>query len=293
MFGGEAMRSEKEMLDLLLGFAKNDPRIRLVTLEGSRTNKNIQSDSFQDFDISYFVTDMDSFKNSDQWLDIFGKRLMMQKPEDMELFPPELGNWFSYLMLFEDGNKVDLTLIPIYEVEDYFFNSDGLVEVLLDKDLRVKADEIIASDQQYWIKKPTARKFDDCCNEFWMVSTYVVKGLARKEILFAIDHLHEIARPNLLRMMAWHVGLEYGFTFSVGKNYKFLHRYLPEEDWASLLSTYSQQDDKNMWNSLFICHQLFRKYSKSVAERLGFQYPDYDQAITRYTESIYNTLNES
>lgn len=50
------------------------------------------------------------------------------------LFPSELGNWFSYLMLFDDGTKVYLTLIPINEVEEYFTNSDGLVEVLLDKD---------------------------------------------------------------------------------------------------------------------------------------------------------------
>ncbi|MBD5071358.1 aminoglycoside 6-adenylyltransferase AadK, partial [Xanthomonas citri pv. citri] len=87
-----------------------------------------------DYDISYFVTDVESFKENDQWLEIFGKRIMMQKPEDMELFPPELGNWFSYIILFEDGNKLDLTLIPIREAEDYFANNDGLVKVLLDKD---------------------------------------------------------------------------------------------------------------------------------------------------------------
>ena len=33
----------------------------MVTLEGSRTNTNIPPDDFQDFDITFFVTDMDSF----------------------------------------------------------------------------------------------------------------------------------------------------------------------------------------------------------------------------------------
>ncbi len=279
------MRSEREMMNTFVDFARNDNRIRLVTLEGSRTNKNISRDTFQDYDISYFVTDMDSFKRNDKWLDIFGKRLMMQKPEDMELFPPELGNWFSYLMLFEDGNKLDLTLIPINEVDDYFLNSDGLVEVLLDKDSLVRND-VIPSDRKYWIKKPTAREFDDCCNEFWWVSTYVVKGLARKEILFAIDHLNEIARPNLLRMMSWEIGLEKGFSFSVGKNYKFINQYLPIDDWEKLLSTYSQEGYSNMWQALFTCYELFRKHSKSVAEGLGYRYPDYDEVITKYTQNI-------
>jgi aminoglycoside 6-adenylyltransferase len=283
------MRNEQEMKKMLVDFARNDNRIRLVTLEGSRTNKNIPKDMFQDYDISYFVTDMDSFKENDHWLNVFGRRAMMQKPEDMELFPPELGNWFSYIILFEDGNKLDLTLIPMKEVEEYFTNSDGLVEVLLDKDALMQT-EVIANDRQYWIKKPTAREFDDCCNEFWMVSTYVVKGLARKEILFAMDHLNEITRPNLLRMMSWQIGLEHGYSFSVGKNYKFMDRYLPKEIWETLLSTYSISSYQNVWQSLLTCYALFRQYSNSVAESLGYVYPDYDEAITKYTENIYQSM---
>ena len=84
------MRSEKEMLDLFLTFAKNDERIRLVEMEGSRTNINVPKDEFQDYDISFIVTEMNSFMSNDDWLDVFGKRIIMQKPEAMDLFPPEL-----------------------------------------------------------------------------------------------------------------------------------------------------------------------------------------------------------
>jgi aminoglycoside 6-adenylyltransferase len=280
------LRSNREMMGALIDFAAKESSIRLVTLEGSRTNKNIAPDEFQDYDISYFVTDIDAFKANDDWLRLFGKPLMMQKPEAMELFPSELGNWFSYLILFEDGNKLDLTLIPLNELDDYWANSDGLLEVLLDKDHLIQ-HEVIANDRQYWIKEPSARQFDDCCNEFWMVSTYVVKGLARKEILFAIDHLHEVARPNLLRMMAWRIGSEQGCNFSLGKNYKFINRYLPDEDWEMLLSTYSGNGYQEMRQSLLTCYALFRKYSRAVSEHYGYAYPDYDAAITKYTESIY------
>lgn len=48
------MRSEKEVYDIVLNFAKTDKRIRMVTLEGSRTNTNIPPDDFQDFDITFF-----------------------------------------------------------------------------------------------------------------------------------------------------------------------------------------------------------------------------------------------
>ena len=38
---------------------------------------------------------------------------MMQKPEDMELFPPE-EKGFSYIMLFDDGVKIHLTLMNCF-----------------------------------------------------------------------------------------------------------------------------------------------------------------------------------
>jgi len=283
------MRSDEEMMGMLIDFARNDNRIRAAVLEGSRTNKNIPRDCFQDFDISFFVADLDSFKENDSWLERFGKRLIMQKPEAMELFPPEIGNWFSYLILFEDGEKVDMTLIPIDEVDQYFLNNDGLVEILLDKDGLIN-NQTAANDRHYWIKRPSAAEYDDCCNEFWMVSTYIVKGLARKELLFAIDHLNEIGRPNLLRMIGWHIGADKGYTFSLGKNYKFINQHISEKSWGTLLSTYCTSSYESMWNSLFTCYELFRDYSRSLADKLGYEYPNYDDAITQYTERIYRSL---
>ena len=64
------MRSEKDVYDTILSFAKTDERIRMVTLEGSRTNINIPPDDFQDFDITFFVTDMQSFTGDDKWVDV-------------------------------------------------------------------------------------------------------------------------------------------------------------------------------------------------------------------------------
>ena len=273
------MRSEQEMYDLILAFAKNDERIRIVTLEGSRTNINIPKDNFQDYDITFFVTDMDSFIKDEKWLEVFGNRLMMQKPEDMELFPPE-EKGFSYLMLFDDGIKIDLTLLPLEDLEDYF-HWDKLVKVLLDKDNRVNW-KIIPTDEDFYIKRPTARMYDDCCNEFWFSSTYVCKGLLRKEILFAIEHMNNILRKELLRMISWKVGIEEGFNFSLGKEYKFLNKYISEDLWNSLLATYSMSSYEKMWQSFELCLDLFRDISKEVSEKLNYNYPDYYKNVSKY-----------
>ena len=49
------MRTPEEFMDLVLTFARENEHIRMVGMEGSRVNKNIPVDSFQDFDITYFV----------------------------------------------------------------------------------------------------------------------------------------------------------------------------------------------------------------------------------------------
>lgn len=127
------MRTEQEMFVLILDFARQDERIRVVVMNGSRANPHAPRDVFQDYDIVFVVTEMDSFLASDAWLDYFGRRVIMQKPEGMELFPSEGTNRFSYLMLFEDGNRIDLTLLPLEELGPYL-KEDSILQVLLDKD---------------------------------------------------------------------------------------------------------------------------------------------------------------
>ena len=52
------MRTPEEMIELILNKAREDERIRAVTIEGSRANSNAVHDEFSDFDICYFVTDV-------------------------------------------------------------------------------------------------------------------------------------------------------------------------------------------------------------------------------------------
>ena len=114
----------------------------------------------------------------------------------------------------------------------------------------------------------------------------MAKGLGRKEILYAIDHLH-LMRAELLRMLSWKAGLDYGFTFSVGKNYKFLEKYLPETLWKELLHTYREDSYGHMWESLFLCHEIFRKTAAACAGAWGYEVPPYDKNVSGYVMDCY------
>lgn len=289
--GGIAVRTEAEMMRLVLDYANNDDRIRVVGMEGSRTNANVEGDMFQDYDITYIVTDMSPFINSEEWLNVFGERIFTQKPEAMKLFYPQLGNWFSYLMLFDDGTKMDLTIIPLDEL-DLYLTSDSLIKVLLDKDQRI-INPPEPSEEYYYIQLPSFAEFDDCCNEFWWVSTYAVKGICRKQFIHAAGFIHRILRRELLRMISWKIAAESVVPVNLGANYRYLEEYVSPELWQRLISTYRLESYEQLWNSLFECQKLFRKISKQVADSQGFHYPDYDEKITAYIEEIYQNYNNS
>jgi len=284
------MRTEKEMFDLILNFARNDRRVRAVGMEGSRTNVNVPRDVFQDYDISYLVTDMASFVKDHSWVDVFGERIIMQMPEAMSLIPPSLGNWFSYLMLFADGNRIDLKLVPVEEAQLYA-GSDKLLKILMDKDGLFPALPP-PSDEDYRVKRPSQQLFDDCCNEFWWITTYVAKGLWRREILYANHHFEAIVRPCLLLMLEWNAGIKTDFVVSVGKNHKYLEKYTAPGEWELLLSTFRMSDYDECWESLFAAASLFRKTAKEVAEKLGFEYnEDEDWRVGLYLKNVWRMGN--
>ena len=97
------MRTEPEMLDLILQTAKA-LQIDAVAMSGSRTNPNAPKDEFQDYDVVYVVEDLDGLIADLAWLEGFGKRMIEQHVL--------LDHRRLYLMIFEDGNRIDLTLCP-------------------------------------------------------------------------------------------------------------------------------------------------------------------------------------
>ncbi len=208
----------------------------------------------------------------------------MQTPENMDLFQPNLGGRFSYLMLFEDGNRIDLTLVPIEEREQWN-GGDQLAVVLLDKEGDLpKLPQ--PTDQDYWAKQPTSAFFSDCCNEFWWVSTYVAKGLWRGELIYAMDHL-TIMRAMLVQMLEWQVGEKNNYTVSIGKNGKYLERYIKNEDWKKLVETYPKLDEEEMWNAFVVAVDLFDDIAVSLAEKLEFEYPfPYVNKVRAYMEHV-------
>ena len=257
------MRTEAEMLNLILQTAKTI-QVEAVAMSGSRTDKTAPKDEFQDYDVVYVVDDLDNLTSDLSWLDQFGTRIIEQEVI--------LGHRRLYLMLFEDGNRIDLTLCPKDHIQEWV-DSEANYTVL--KDEKGLFESYTTSPQRYWTSLASPIDFEKACNEFWWVSAYVVKGICRKQVFYATDHLYGICQQELLKILAWQVASEKG-AVDIGKNYKYLFNYLPaekEKEFSSLLD-FSSLD--KITQSLFATMELFHQEAQFLAKKMGF---DYDKEV--------------
>lgn len=263
------MRTEKEMLDLILNIAKQDKNIKVVCMNGSRVNEKIKPDIHQDFDIVYIVENLEDIIADLEWINQFGNRIITQFPEAQDLYPSELEERYPILMLFDDYNRIDLTLLSKNKLSEYLVE-DKLIKILLDKDNLLPKNNSV-SEASYWISKPYQKLFDECINEFYWVSTYVMKGIWRNELLYLIDHLN-ICRRMLLLMLAWDKGYKFDFQVNFGKSFKYLPNYLGSNKNSELTSTYPHLNTNEIKEALYKMTEMFDYAAVMVSKKCKLNY---------------------
>ena len=253
------MRTDTEMMNLILQIA-DTLEVEAIALSGSRTNPQVPKDEFQDYDVVYIVENLNDLLSDLSWLDQFGMRLIEQHNV--------LGHRRLYLMLFEDGNRIDLTLCPKESIQEWV-DSEAVFKVL--KDDKGLFDSYIPSPKRYWTAPPTEEEFAASCNEFWWVSAYVVKAIRRNQLIYAIDHLYGICQQELLKVLSWQVTSERG-SVDIGKNYKYLFKYLSDEqekEFSALLDLSSLEKNSQ---SLFATMNFFHREASVLAQKMWFTY---------------------
>ena len=257
------MRAETEILDLILQTAQT-LQVEAVAISGSRTDTKAPKDEFQDYDVVYVVDDFDNLTSDLSWLDYFGKRIIEQEVV--------LDHRRLYLMLFEDGNRIDLTLCPKDHIQEWVDSEAGFTVL---EDPEHLFEPYSQNLERYWTSPASAIDFEKVCNEFWWVSAYVVKGICRKQVIYATDHLYGICQQEFLKILAWQVASDRG-KVDIGKNYKYLFNYLPAEqkkEFSNLLD-FSSLD--KITQSLFATMEFFHREAQYLAKKLGF---DYDMEV--------------
>lgn len=279
-------RSEKEVMDILLNIAKNDDRIRAVILNGSRTSPSAKKDIFQDYDIVYLVTNVESFVNDENWIKQFGDILILQTPDKMDGKWPAAKDEYAYLMQFKDWNRIDLTLLRTDKLATMPRDSQSML--LLDKDAVIK-EYPPANDNDYLPKPPTEVQFFNCCNEFLWVSTYVAKGIWRKELTYAKHVSEQIVKEELIKLLTWYAGLKTNYNKTIGKFGKHLEQYLEPALWEKFVKTYVDANENNMWNALFLMCDIFNEIAMKIATHFNYPFNQNEfNGVVEYLKAVSN-----
>jgi aminoglycoside 6-adenylyltransferase len=269
------MRTEQEMFDLILGIAKEDERIRAVYMNGSRANPKVPKDKYQDYDIVYVVSETSSFLRDKSWISMFGDMAMVQEPDSNDLGWGQNADYsrsYCWLMLFKDGNRIDLHIQTKDAMYDEYIK-DSLTVPLLDKD-NILPPIPVSNDRGYWPQKPAKSKYDGCCNEFWWCLNNVAKGIVRDQYPYAMRMYNEIVHKELDKMLEWYIGIETEFSVSVGMWGKYFKKYLPAELYEIYTKTYS--DCENLWTAVFSACDLFRTAASAVGRHFEYVYSQSD-----------------
>ncbi|WP_214829392.1 aminoglycoside 6-adenylyltransferase [Exiguobacterium algae] len=254
-----------EIINQLLHYAEEREMIRTVVLNGSLVNPNIKSDPYQDVDMTFFATDVASIAQDNSWINAFGDVLIMQMPETADA-----SRHVTFLVQYAEGHRIDLTIRSTDDLLETL-ETDSLSRVLLDRD--GLAGQPFPSERSYRVMRPSAEQYAACWNEFWWVSLYVVKGIKRHQVLYALDHL-EIMRNMLRQMMEWNIGYATDFTVNLGKSGDGMREHLPEEIWDMLCATYASAELSALEDTHDRLMSLFFFCAQRVAEQGEFFFPE-------------------
>ena len=266
------MRNSEEMLQLIMDVAINDERIRAVTMEGSRVSKNATHDKYCDFDISFVVNDIREFTKDHKWIEIFGEILIVQYPMDWYSHPYDYAGRdnFAYLIQFKDGNRIDLTLIDISNIE----NEQNYCEprmVLLNKD-NLKELKQVSDESVFHIQKPSQMEYYNTCNEFRWLSLYVSKGLCREELYYAKYAYDVLMMEMFIKMLNWKIGVDHDFQVTTGNHSKYLKRFLSAEEMERFHNVFPNGTYEDIWSKLYVIYDYFAELASYVGEALGYDF---------------------
>jgi len=289
------MRTEQEMLDLIIKIAKEDKCIRAAYMHGSRANPNAETDKYSDYDIVYVVNETDSFIQNQNWVNDFGDVIFVLEGlgNQNKFFMRELNDLSRrciWSMLFKDGNHIDLMI----EIKEEAMKSNFIINkptrILLDKD-NCLPEITLFKDEDNYIKKPHEDEYTACCSGFWWFLNNVAKGIVREQLPYAKAQFNSIYSLTLKRMIEWYIGMQTDFSVSAGIDGKYYKKYLPEDIYDLYTKIYSDSEYENFWNAVFSTCELFNKLASGVGDYFGYIYNKQEEkGMTDYLIKVKSGL---
>lgn len=267
------MRSENEVIDIVLKAANKDEDVRAVI----RTNL-LPKRKFDYYNFYFIVNNIEKY-DSDVFANCFGERVLLYRGDRNypEFFP---NNTKAHLMVFSDGVTI---AINVMDKDTFLQRFNGEVNhenvwigdtylKILDKDDALPEIERLDEKQTWFSGKPSEEEFSETCNEFWWVLKTFAEYTFRKELPSAMFYLNVAVRDLLNKMIRWDLYLKAGEPVDMGILDCNMEKLLDEESFSLYKKTYPTSDYESIWDAFDAVSKLWIITAEDVSKRCGFVY---------------------
>ncbi|MFP4624790.1 MAG: aminoglycoside 6-adenylyltransferase [Gemmatimonadota bacterium] len=283
------MKPEQASLDpveaKVAEWARTERSVGAALVIGSRGSPEGARDGFSDHDIVLFLEPGSRLPERDDWLDEFGKPLIVFRETTEHRDEPVP----TRLVQYRGGHRIDFTLSRmelLRRIVDQESPPDWLLagyQVLLDRG-GVAGRLPPPSAMAYVPRPPSEPEYKALVEAFWWETLYVAKYVARGELLPARYSLETVLRFQcLVPLLEWYVQVGRGWEQNVGVRGSGLRWLLEPGDRETLDATYAGDTLDDHRHALDAMIDLFTRAARMVARDLGFTYPS---AVDRETRAL-------
>ncbi|WP_326513665.1 aminoglycoside 6-adenylyltransferase [Clostridium intestinale] len=258
----------KDIVGKIIKYGEKSELVKAEVLIGSQSRQIDCADEYSDIDVMLFVSDIDFFINSDEWISSLGKYYI-------SFVEKTVSGGMERRVIFENAMDADF----IFLQADNFSRINELSEIvsrsykmLLDKDNFTDIISHVAqSDKSFSI--PSESEIQNLISEFFFHVIWASKKIMRGELWAAITCVDGYMKKLLLKMIEYHSHALHGTDYDTWHNGKFIERWA--EPWVvkEFQNIYARYSNKDIMKALLNTMNLFQKIAIETMDKWDYEYP--------------------
>ena len=274
--------SRHEFLDKIISWASREEPVRAVVITGSRSRGDGSTDEWSDLDLQIIASDFVTYIHNDSWLDSLGEVWIR--------FPLKPDAPYR-LVWFAGGKKVDFQFVSAAAIQE-MKESGALSEeyqrgyiVVLDKD---KLCQNLPPSPHIFpqAELPNAAALHAVINEFWFEAIHVAQFIRRRDFWVAKCRDWTM-KSNLLRLLEWRTRACRGQATNTWLLGRRIRDWVDDQTYVAIEGIWSSWNTAELWHSLLMQIELFRRLSLELTQRLDYPYSaETYRKIERYIRKL-------
>lgn len=276
------MTSDNLILQKIISYAENDPRISAMVLFGSRAREEKKADRFSDYDLIFFVSDVDYFIHTDEWL------RGIAEPR-ISFFENTAVQDYERRVFFDDALDMDFLFYNVKDVER--ISADPIIRawyvkghrILVDK---IKYSKIIEASCPVPMEKKTITEQHFCnnVNNFWFHTIWAIKKLCRGEVWAAKNCIDGYLKNLLREMLECEAIAINSAEFNIWHDGRFFDEWVDPSVRSGLQEAYGKYDRESLQLALANTMDLYTTVAQNTARLMNYPYPAQAEDYARRTQ---------